>query len=895
MGTSTAGSNAVRTTCPYCGVGCGVIVQANENDSSGWSVCGDPDHPANRGRLCSKGLALGATMGDEDRVLHPSLAGRQVSWDTALDHTADTLRRLVDAHGPDSVAFYVSGQLLTEDYYVANKLMKGFIGSANIDTNSRLCMASAVAGHKRAFGADAVANCYEDLEQTDLLILVGSNLAWCHPVLYRRIEEAREKGTLRLVVIDPRATPSARDADLHLPIAPGADGFLFNGLLTHLAAAGTLDRSYIEQHTTGFDEALAAARAQCPDLAAVAAHCHVPEGDLATLFQWFIDTPRTLTLFSQGINQSASGTDKVNAIINTHLATGRIGRPGAGAFSITGQPNAMGGREVGGLANTLAAHMDFTEENCSRVGAFWNASRMATGPGLKAVDLFDAVHDGRVRAVWIMATNPIVSMPDGARVREALARCEHVIVSETFSDAATLAYADVVLPAAAWGEKDGTVTNSERCISRQRPVRPAPGSARPDWWIISEVARRMGHGDAFPYQLPAEIFDEHAHLTTVGNDGRRALDLGGLRHLTPSDYNAFRPVQWPVRANGKSTARLMGDGRAYFEDGKARFVRVTAQAPQRAPQDEAGAFVLNTGRVRDHWHTMTRTGRAAQLTQHIPAPHLSVHPHDAKRLQVEDGDLVALRNSRGQAVLEVTLDDGQRPGEVFAPIHWNEANAASADVGRLIAPFTDPHSGQPQFKYSRISVKPLPMVYWMRVGARHATVAHLDHLLASADYWTRRTTAYGQEWLIATRQAIPPVTVARLGEDGSPEEAHRQVSFFDEGTGLARYTIADDHGVRLVISMSPVRSTPQLLSADAMTRIFASESPQPVAMVGGLAGPAVTTVCACHGVTQDDLEEAIGAGADDLSTLGNVTAAGTGCGSCRPELAALLRAATASA
>ena len=419
----------VRTSCPYCGVGCGVL--AAPDGAGGATIVGDPAHSANFGRLCSKGAALGETLGLAGRLLHPMLRQdngtlARTDWDTALGRVADGFRRIIERDGPDAVAFYLSGQLLTEDYYVANKLMKGFVGSANVDTNSRLCMASSVAGHRRAFGADTVPGTYEDLDRADLIVLVGSNAAWCHPVLFQRMVANKAARGAKIVVIDPRRTATAEDADLVLNIAPGQDTTLFCGLLAHLADAGAIDYAYVNAHTSGFAAALARAREIAPDVAATAAATGLAEIDVAQFFDLFCTTRRAVTCFSQGVNQSAQGTDKVNAIINCHLATGRIGRPGMGPFSLTGQPNAMGGREVGGLANQLAAHMGFSDDEVARVRRFWDAPRMATREGHKAVDMFDRIERGEIKALWVMATNPAVSLPRAGAVREALKRLDPV-------------------------------------------------------------------------------------------------------------------------------------------------------------------------------------------------------------------------------------------------------------------------------------------------------------------------------------------------------------------------------------------------------------------------------------------------------------------------------------
>src|SRR5579863_2199505 len=516
-----------RTTCAYCGVGCGVLARARADGSA--EIKGDPEHPANFGRLCSKGSALGETLSLNGRLLRPIVGGVESGWNEALDLVARRFKETIAAHGPDSVAFYVSGQLLIEDYYVANKLMKGFIGSANIDTNSRLCMASSVAGHRAAFGSDTVPGVYEDFEEADLVVLVGSNLAWCHPVLFQRLMAARERRAMQLIVVDPRRTPTAAAADLHLAIAPDSDVALFAGLLRHLAQSKAISPDFVGAHTTGSPEAFAAAEPMSPE--AVAATTGVPLADIARFFELFAATEKVVTVYSQGVNQSASGTLKVNAIINCHLATGRIGRPGMGPFSVTGQPNAMGGREVGALSNQLAAHMEFAPENSDALARFWGTRQVVTRPGLKAVELFHALAEGRIKALWIMATNPAVSLPDLGRVREALARCEFLVVSDAVRATDTTRYARVLLPAAWWGEKNGTVTNSERRISRQRPFLPPSGQARPDWWIITQVAQRMGYRQAFGYESPAEIFREHARLSGFENRGRRAFDIGLLSTL----------------------------------------------------------------------------------------------------------------------------------------------------------------------------------------------------------------------------------------------------------------------------------------------------------------------------------------------------------------------------
>src|ERR1700704_1379891 len=675
---------SVRTACPYCGVGCGVLAMPAEG---GVAISGDPLHPSNFGRLCSKGAALGETLGLEGRLLHPTVRQpdgtlARVDWPGALDRVAEGFRRIAARDGPDAVAFYLSGQLLTDDYYVANKLMKGFIGSANVDTNSRLCMASSVTGHRRAFGSDTVPGSYEDIDHADLLILVGSNAAWCHPVLFQHmVKNQRERGA-KIVVIDPRRTATAEDAELFLPIAPGMDTALFSALLVHLADTHALDYRYIDAHTAGFENALARAREIAPDLAATAKITGLPQDDVARFCELFRSTPNAVICFSQGVNQSAQGTDKVNAIINCHLATGRIGLRGQGPFSLTGQPNAMGGREVGGLANQLAAHMNFTAEDIDRVGRFWSAPRVAPREGLKAVQMFDAIARGRIKALWVMATNPAVSLPRAGHVRDTLAKLELLVVSENvLSNDTVNAGARILLPATAWGEKDGTVTNSERRISRQRPFLPAPGEARPDWWMVAEVARRMGFGAAFSYGSAADVFREHAALSAFENDGRRDFDIGGLAAISDDAFDALDPVQWPLRTGEtrqdnkrerQQDRRFFADGAFYTADRKARFIAPEVPAP-KTPTSKDFPFRLNTGRVRDQWHTMTRSGLSARLGAHLPEPFVEVHPADATAMELVDGGFAKVATRFGACVLKVMVSDRQRRGSLFAPIHWSDA------------------------------------------------------------------------------------------------------------------------------------------------------------------------------------------------------------------------------
>ncbi len=872
---------AIRTTCPYCGVGCGVLV---ERAGEGYAVRGDPDHPANLGRLCSKGAALADTLGLDDRITHARVDGRTAPLATALDTVARRLRAVIDAHGPQAVAFYVSGQLLTEDYYVANKLMKGFIGGGNIDTNSRLCMSSAVAGHKRGFGADAVPGCYEDVELADLVVLAGSNAAWTHPVLFQRLAAAKKaRPAMRVVLIDPRRTATAELADLHLALAPGSDAWLFHGLLNHLRRDNAIDWRYLETRVSGFGAALAEVAGLDP--ARVAEHCALPPADVATFYDWFARTPRTVTLFSQGINQSSSGVDKVNAILNVHLATGRVGLHGASPISLTGQPNAMGGREVGGLANQLAAHMDYTPDDVDRVGRFWRAPAMAQADGLKAVELFEAVRTGRVKALWIMATNPAVSLPEADAVVEALRACEFLVVSDVTARTDTARHAHVLLPAAAWGEKDGTVTNSERRISRQRAFMAPPGEARPDWWLVAEVARRLGHGDTFAYRGPADILREHAALSAFENGGRRVFDIGALAALDDAGYERLAPVQWPLPAGCKTGAqRLFASGGYAHGDGRARMLAAPPRGPALATE-ASRPLRLNTGRIRDQWHSMTRTGSSARLFAHLDEPYVELNPRDARAAGVEHGGLARLAGGQGELLARVRVTADQPAGSAFVPIHWNDRFCARGRVDALIDAITDPISGQPEFKHAPVALAPYVAAWHGFVMARRP----LD--CAGHDYWARaRGVAH---WRHELADTAPCTWVERLraefGADGD------WIELRDAAAGRHRLALLRDGRVELVAFIE--RSAAQLPPRAWLAGLFARARLDAAERAGLLAGrPADSAadvgrvVCACFGVGEKTLLAAIAAGAGSVEALGIALKAGSNCGSCVPELTRMLEA-----
>ncbi|MGE0563433.1 MAG: molybdopterin-dependent oxidoreductase [Pseudolabrys sp.] len=887
MNAPTHAPPAVRTTCPYCGVGCGVL--AKPDGRGGAVVAGDPDHPANFGRLCSKGSALDETLALDGRLLAPMLRQAdgtlaQTSWDAALDTAADGFSDIVAKHGPDAVAFYLSGQLLTEDYYVANKLMKGFIGSANVDTNSRLCMASSVAGHRRAFGADTVPGHYEDLDQADLLVLVGSNAAWCHPVLYQRMMANKTQRGAKIVVVDPRRTASADEADLFLPVAPGMDTILFCGLLVNLADHGALDRDYLAAHTIGFDAALARARELAPDIGMTARGAGLEPDDVARFFELFRTTQKVVTCFSQGVNQSAQGTDKVTSIINCHLATGRIGKPGMGPFSLTGQPNAMGGREVGGLANQLAAHMNFVPADIDRVGRFWRASNMAQREGLKAVQMFEAIERGEIKALWVMATNPAVSLPRASAVREALKKLDLLVVSENVvSNDTVSAGAHVLLPAAAWGEKDGTVTNSERRISRQRAFLPLPGEAKPDWWIVSEVAKRMGFGEAFPYRNAADIFREHAALSTFENGGARDFDIGGLADLSDQAFNALEPVQWPARTGEpRGASRFFAKGKFYTADGKAKLHAPEPPAPKSATDDQF-PFRLNTGRVRDHWHTMTRTGMSPRLAEHCAEPFVEVHPDDAQAAGLAGG-FARVTTPHGACVLKVAIDAGQRRGSLFVPIHWSDATSSSGRVGELVNPATDPYSGQPEAKATPAAIAPVAY------ATRGFILAREMMTLPRETWWSRLAVDHGVGLRIASNET-PASWRERLTAMFSADAEIAEYS--DEPRGTYRAAAFIDGRLAGCLFIGPEGAAPQW---DAVKAQLAAEALPDISRRALLSGKSADglpdpgpVICACFGVGLNLIREAIANdGATDVAAIGQALRAGTNCGSCLPELRRIL-------
>ncbi|MBE7637505.1 molybdopterin-dependent oxidoreductase [Sneathiella sp. P13V-1] len=866
-----------KTTCPYCGVGCGIVISTSDG---GVTVKGDAEHPANLGKLCSKGSALGETMGHEDRLLYPEISGKRAGWFDAIDSVANGLTETIQKHGPDSVAFYVSGQILTEDYYVANKLMKGFIGSGNIDTNSRLCMSSSVAAHKRAFGSDTVPGTYEDLETTDLLILTGSNLAWCHPVLFQRIIHAKKaRPEMKVVVIDPRRTMTTDIADLHLPLHPDSDVVLFTGLLRQIDQANTVDQEYVDKFTNGFDTALS--EAQSATIEVVSRITGLSRQDLQQFYDLFIATEKTVTVYSQGVNQSVMGTDKANAIINCHLATGRIGLEGMGPFSITGQPNAMGGREVGGLANMLAAHMDVGNEvHHEIVSRFWKTDKLTQKQGLKAVDMYKAVADGSIKAIWIMATNPVDSLPEADMIKEALSKCPMVVVSDIMGNTDTMAFADIKLPAAGWGEKDGTVTNSERRISRQKAFLPLPGEAKPDWWIISKVAQKMGFVKEFAYTSPADIFREHAELSAFENSGRRDFDIGAYHDISDEMYEDLAPFQWPqAKGEQPSTTRFFADGGFYTNDRKANFIPLSPGVPSSPCSN---TLIMNTGRLRDQWHTMTRTGKSARLSAHAAEPIVDITFEDALKRNIHDGDIVKVSSAHGEIICKAKVSQELRAGEVFVPMHWTDEFANQARVNSLIRAVTDPVSGQPASKFTRVTISPLnPTIYGY-------AISFSKPIFIQADYRTtvRVENGWRTDFALSLQVDNPEKYASDLFSLNGDED---KLVYQDGRQQDNRIFIFKANKLIAALFLSPA---PLNLSKDWLGQQLGSEIEDPVTRYKLAAGrPGADQpdkgpiICACFSVGAYEISDAVRSGkCSTVEQIGDVLKAGTNCGSCKSEI-----------
>lgn len=914
-------ARTVRSTCCYCGVGCGVLIDTDAADTI-INVRGDPEHPANFGKLCSKGATLHQTqtpaLRQQVRALYPELrrardrTRERVDWNTALDHVAERFAATVREHGPDSVAFYISGQLLTEDYYVFNKLAKGLVGTNNIDTNSRLCMSSAVAGYKQTLGADAPPCCYEDLDHACCVFIAGANPAFAHPIVFRRLEEAKARNPqLRIVVIDPRRTDSCEGADLHLAIKPGSDVVLFLAMLNVMLAEDLVDRDYIAEHTEGFDAAAALARDYPPEIAAPI--CGVRVADLLMAARWFAEGP-TLSLYCQGLNQSTSGTAKNAALIHLHLATGQIGTPGAGPFSLTGQPNAMGGREVGGMANLLSAHRDLADQaHRAEVARLWGVDTVPDKPGKTAIEMLEAIERGEIRALWIACTNPAQSLPDQRAVRRALTRCEFVVLQEAYANTATAPYADVLLPATSWGEKEGTVTNSERRISRVRAAVGAPGESRHDWLIARDVAQRMqkilrrGKPDLFDYTTPENIWNEHRD-TTIGRD----LDIGGLSYALLDQKG---PQQWPLR-EGETTGRqrLYTDGVFATTTGRARFVPIEVR-PLAETTDWQYPIALTTGRLRDQWHGMSRTGTLPRLFGHASEPSIDLNPGDAARIGVAAGDFVHVTSRRASIVLPLRIDTALAPGTAFIAMHWGEeyvsglpTTAVSFGVNALLPSAFDPVSKQPELKHAAVAVRKADLP-WQWLACAEIDAARWPQVQRElrrhyARFAYASCVPFGRDrpgllWRAAAYEpCAPPLkqaieTLLGLG-------AHERVlSYSDTRRGSTRRLRLDEERIVAFSLAGDVAAGTWLreylengVTISALGRLLLLPSrtpPRGVAAKGRM-------ICSCVGVHENDIvEKAQKSTNSGLSTiLHELQAAlgcGTGCGSCVPELKRLIAAA----
>lgn len=896
----------ISTTCPYCGVGCGIDVSVKNGRAV--KLEGRPEHPANFGRLCVKGTNLLATNDHTKRLLQPEVHGQLCDWPKAITTVADKFNNIIAQHGAGAVAFYVSGQLLTEDYYVANKLMKGYIGSANIDSNSRLCMSSAVAGYKRAFGEDIVPCSYEDLEQTDLLILIGSNAAWTHPVLFQRIERAKRfNPAMKVVVIDPRRTASTEIADLHLAIKPGSDAALYNGLLHYLNQHNGIDIDYVKDHTNHFDACIESV--QQWDLANTAEFCQLSESLLLDFYQLFLTTKSSVSLYCMGINQSSSGVDKCNAIINCHLATGKIAKLGSGPFSITGQPNAMGGREVGALANMLAAHMDIDNpEHRALVQNFWQSPKIAASSGLPAVDLFDSIASGKIKAVWIMATNPVVSMPNRNKIEQALKQCEMVVVSDCVASNDTLNFADVKFPASSWSEKEGTVTNSERRISRQRSILKAPGAAKNDWQIICAVAQAMGYQEGFNFSSPAEIFAEHARLTAYKNNGSRALDLSGLTALTSLEYDQLKPIQWPVnQGNTNGCQQVLAKGKYYTGNGKANFISVCPVLP-KLNTSTMYPLNLNSGRIRDQWHTMSRTGKSHLLTSHTSQPEVSINSLTAAELKIKQGDMVKVSNTNGYICLPANVTDDVLVKQLFVPIHWSREFASSANVATLFASIVDPISAQPELKHCPVKCEKIAIKQYVQIHSP----AHIDDfeaLLPVGCHWVKyqgQSSVIYNLWCeeelldlvedvktllnkLISQHVTEQVTETSITDNKSKLRQNVWLTY-SNNTSSQLSALRDNRFVALAF----FSRKPLVIDESWINEILQDDQASSEQINAVLHRKVKLNkgrkICSCFSVYQQDIVDAIQLeGIDSLDGLGAKLKCGTNCGSCKTELTGILR------
>ena len=901
-----------KATCCYCGVGCGVLIQSDGRQVLG--VRGDPEHPANFGRLCSKGSTLHLSaqpmIQKQVRALYPEMRNdraeprSRADWDDTLNVLARRFAETIAQHGPDSVAFYISGQLLTEDYYVFNKLAKGLIGTNNIDSNSRLCMSSAVAGYKQTLGADAPPTCYEDIDLAEVIFIVGSNTAYAHPVLYRRIEDARKNNpNLKVIVADPRRTDTAREADLFLAILPGTDVALFNGMLHLCLWEDLVDTTYIAEHTEGFAELKQTVRDYTP--AFVAQICGISEADLLQAARWFGQSKATLSLYCQGLNQSASGTAKNAALINLHLATHQIGKPGAGPFSLTGQPNAMGGREVGGMANLMSGHRDLANpEHRAEIAHLWGVSDVPATPGKTAVDMFEAVRQGEIKIIWIVCTNPAQSMPDQNLIREALNKAELVIVQEAYASTATVPYADILLPATTWAEKSGTVTNSERRITRVNAAIDAPGETKHDWEVATLFARKleglMGKSNSiFNYETPEQIWNEHRE-STRGRD----LDITGLSYRILEEKGA---QQWPFPTGvNEGKKRLYEDGIFPTANGRAKFVN-TVYLPVADKIDARHPFSLNTGRLRDQWHGMSRTGTVAQLFSHASEPTINMSSQDMERRFLKTGDLVYVTNKRGSQIFPVSESDEMRAGQVFIAMHWGEEYVSgrghgvnfNVGVNALTSPSIDPSSKQPELKHAAVKILkaelPWRFLAFGWVDSEQALILQQALKPYMREFAYASCVPFGRDKIGVLFRAADEYPAA-------PELIKKIETLFGiVGADVLRYDDTKRGNARHILIRNGALAAVVLAgdtSAESWLKAYLLDQ-EPVAKLGRLLlmpstsapqgfTPRGKVVCSCLNVADTEINTAlasiVGPPVDVLARLQTRLKCGTNCGSCVPEL-----------
>ncbi|MBC3882437.1 molybdopterin-dependent oxidoreductase [Undibacterium sp. LX40W] len=919
-----------KSTCCYCGVGCGVIIEHNDLEITG--VRGDPEHPANFGKLCSKGSSLHLSakriLQQQARVLAPHMrenradALRESDWESCFEFVSERLAQCIQEHGPDSIGLYVSGQLLTEDYYLFNKLAKGLIGTNNIDSNSRLCMSSAVAAYRQSLGADAPPCCYEDIDQAEVILIAGSNTAYAHPILYRRIEEARRnRPQLKVIVVDPRRTDTAQEADLHLAIQPGTDVALFNGMLYLCLWEGWLDQEFIRSHTDGFTELKDLVRDFTPSM--VAKTCGIREQDLLEATRWFATSNASLSLYCQGLNQSTAGTAKNSALINLHLATGHIGREGAGPFSLTGQPNAMGGRETGGMANLLSAHRDLNNaQHRAEVAELWGVDELPSTAGKTAVEMFNAARQGEIKILWIVCTNPAQSMPDQHLIREALERAELVIVQEAYRGTATMAYADVVFPAASWGEKSGTVTNSERRISRVRAALSPFAQAKPDWEIAKAVALKLArklHRDKpyFDYADSEEIWNEHRQ-STAGRD----LDITGLSYGILDEQG---PQQWPYPFGAqKGATRLYTTAQFATENGRAKFIPTAYIAPSEKVSARY-PFLLNTGRLRDQWHGMSRTGTVAQLFAHAPEPSVQLAASDMQARFITEGDLIEISNARGKIILPANQSDSLHSGQVFIPMHWgqeftgghhlNQDQMSSEHLGvnALTTSAFDPSSKQPELKLAHVKINKIDLAWrflavtWISEEELLEVQQNLRQFYSDFSYASCTLFGRGEDAGIVFRGAHTETINAdrfqallQLLQIDSSDN----LRYEDKARSASRHIrLQQNHNTRTIRSYA---LTGDISAESWLSPLLHTKEPiiqsaallQKNASLGNLKSPASTIVCSCMNVSREKIQDALLnrsqiaialAPSDKLKLLQNQLACGTNCGSCLPEVRKLIQ------